>query len=317
MLYRKLLLLALIQACGGSVSVATCQAMLALFYTRRNKNDYEFFPSSQGYLSLTLAQDKRSLIRDGLLTAAQTSFVLQQDHTYLEQLKPADREVLFTVTKEADQVLQTQMFSTRLERVGDEPTRSKVSLEIQKEGPQTNSLCLFTLGYEGLSIDAYLKLLIASDITVLVDVRRNPLSRKYGFSKQQLIQATHLASITYQHIPELGIPSSLRQHLNDEAAYQKLFEHYATSLLIEQKAAIEQVKQLLNEKKRIVLMCFEANPQFCHRHKIAEYLQNDPTFHTPIHHLKKENISLKPPINKSGGKDVRRQIRQNRLYIPI
>lgn len=74
-LSRKLLLLALVQACEGSVSVAACQAMLARFCYLRNKNDYEFFLSRQGYLSLVLAQDKRALIKIGLL-AEQEAFTL-------------------------------------------------------------------------------------------------------------------------------------------------------------------------------------------------------------------------------------------------
>src|SRR6516164_1631557 len=107
MLSRKLLLLALIQACGGSVSVADCQAMLALFCRRRNKNYYEFFFSHQGYMSLVLAQDKRALAKTGLL-AGQAAFTLQQEDTYLEQLKPADRETLLAVAKEPEQILQSQ-----------------------------------------------------------------------------------------------------------------------------------------------------------------------------------------------------------------
>lgn len=220
------------------------------------------------------------------------------------------------MAKESDQILQSQTFSTEFE-TREKASLSKEYLKTEEVVPQTSSPCLFTLGYEGLSIDAYLKFLLPSDIAVLVDVRKNPLSRKYGFSKQQLIQATSLAGLAYQHIPDLGIPSSLRQDLENEADYQQLFDNYATTLLPKQKAAIEQVKYLLAKKKRIVLMCFEANPQFCHRHKIVEYLQNDPAFQTPTCHLQKDHISLKPPINKLIGKDVRRQIHQNGLYITI
>jgi len=290
--------------------------MLSLFCTRRNKHHYAFFPSLQGYLSLVLAQDKRSLINVGLL-AEQKDFALQQEHAYLEQLKPIDQEVLLTVIKETNQVLQSQLFSPYLEMAEKEPARQKEALEAKEEEHQAKSSCLFTLGYEGLSIDAYLKLLIASDIAVLVDVRRNPLSRKFGFSKQQLTQATHLAGITYQHIPELGIPSSLRQHLENEAAYQRLFEYYATSLLPEQKVAIERVKHLLSEKYRIVLMCFEAAPRFCHRHKIAEYLQEDTSFHIPVIHLNKDDIPPKSPAAEVAGKDVPGQMHKNSLYIHI
>ena len=42
---------------------------------------------------------------------------------------------------------------------------------------------LFTLGYEGLDIDAFVARVRDAGIRVIVDVRELPLSRKKGFSK--------------------------------------------------------------------------------------------------------------------------------------
>jgi len=42
---------------------------------------------------------------------------------------------------------------------------------------------------------------------------------------------------------------------------------------------------MLHDHGRVALTCFEANHQFCHRHKIIEYLENDPYFNTPVTHL--------------------------------
>lgn len=286
MWYRRTLLLALVEACGGSVSVPTFQATLSRFCVRRNKNYYDFFPSAHGYQSLVLAQDKRYLASLGFLED-QREFSLQQKHSYLEHLRPMDRQTLLEIVAEPAEGLQTNLFSAQLHMAEETPpVQQKEPLATDKAEQSVCSPGLFTLGYEGLSIDAYLNLLVTSHIAVLVDVRRNSLSRKYGFSKQQLILATRLAGVMYQHIPELGVPSHLRQHLNNETSYRILFEHYATSLLPKHLESIEQVKYLLTEKRRIVLMCFEADPQFCHRHKIVEYLQAEPSFHTPVVHLK-------------------------------
>lgn len=43
---------------------------------------------------------------------------------------------------------------------------------------------VFSIGYEGLTIDSFLNKLIANNITLVVDVRNNPQSMKYGFSKK-------------------------------------------------------------------------------------------------------------------------------------
>ncbi|MBK6650144.1 MAG: DUF488 domain-containing protein [Betaproteobacteria bacterium] len=48
---------------------------------------------------------------------------------------------------------------------------------------------LFTLGYEGLTIDAFIARLQAAQVKTVVDVRELPLSRKKGFSKTGLPQA--------------------------------------------------------------------------------------------------------------------------------
>ena len=63
-------------------------------------------------------------------------------------------------------------------------------------------------------------------MTLLCDVRRNPLSRKYGFSKSTLSKACGNVGIRYEHLPELGIASEQRQELTTQADYDALFEVY-------------------------------------------------------------------------------------------
>src|SRR5581483_9221963 len=178
--------------------------------------------------------------------------------------------------------------------------------------------CLFTLGYEGLSIDAYLNLLIMHHVALLVDVRKNPWSRKYGFSKKQLLGFTDFAGIGYHHLPALGIPSAMRHHLDTERAYQELFEHYTNYILPEQQGAIEQLKHFLIEADHVALICFESNPQFCHRHKITEHLlQTDSTFHIPIIHLRAEKtFNLNYP-NNSKRINVPGHNNKNSIYISM
>ncbi len=320
MLYRRIFLLALVEACGGALGIHDCQRYLSLFCTRRDKNYYDFFPSQHGYQSLVLAQDKRRLASLGLL-AEHPDFHLSQKHSYLEQLTLIDQCMLLAVIAEPSNLSEPDFFSEQRQVAGEIPTNYAKGQEIQKKvytkDQGIDTPCLFTLGYEGISIDAYLNLLVTSHVAVLVDVRRNPLSRKYGFSKKQLIHATSIAGIAYQHIPALGIPSTMRQHLDNETAYQTLFDYYATQMLPEQTKAIEQVKMLLAEAGRIALTCFEADPQFCHRHKITEHLQTDAAFHTPVRHLRKENVVIPHSISKIIGKDVRGHLNENSVYIPI
>ena len=55
---------------------------------------------------------------------------------------------------------------------------------------------LFTLGYEGLTIDAFIARRQTAQVKTAVDVRELPLSRKKGFSK-----STFCAALSAQALP--------------------------------------------------------------------------------------------------------------------
>ena len=131
-----------------------------------------------------------------------------------------------------------------------------------------------TIGYEGRNLEGYLNRLIMAGVTMLCDVRRNPLSRKYGFSKRTLANACEGVGIRYQHMPELGIASEERRELETQADYDALFAVYRRDALPLQAKALAQIRQWVNEGGRIALTCFEALPQQCHRHCVADVLQD-------------------------------------------
>lgn len=129
-------------------------------------------------------------------------------------------------------------------------------------------MTLFTAGYEGLNIDAFIGRLKQADIDKIVDVREYPLSRKPGFSKRAL--AEHLAKngIEYEHISALGCPKPIRNQYKmdgDWAQYTLGFRAYI-------KTQDSIVLDLLAEasSSRICLICYEADARFCHRSLIAE-----------------------------------------------
>jgi len=69
---------------------------------------------------------------------------------------------------------------------------------------------LFTIGYEGLSMDRFTAQLKAAGVRRVVDVRELPLSHKPGFSKRPLSRALEGAGLAYEHIPALGCPRPIR-----------------------------------------------------------------------------------------------------------
>jgi uncharacterized protein (DUF488 family) len=144
---------------------------------------------------------------------------------------------------------------------------------------------LFTIGYEGLTINQFIDKLLGNDIRILIDVRNNPISRKTGFSKSAFRCHLEAVGIKYQHIPELGIPSALRKNLGTKASYQSLFRHYERKILAYNLDYVEQIKTAITQFSRVALMCFESDYHTCHRHRITEYLSQDQSFKTSIVHL--------------------------------
>ena len=136
---------------------------------------------------------------------------------------------------------------------------------------------LFTIGYEGRTQDEYLGLLREAGVTLLADVRRNPISRKKGFSKNTLAQGCAAVGIRYEHLPELGIASEQRQSLDTQADYDALFADYERTWLPKQGAALKKIQAWIDAGERVALTCFERAPGDCHRHCVAEALEVDTT----------------------------------------
>ena len=93
-----------------------------------------------------------------------------------------------------------------------------------------------TIGYEGITVEEYLNRLIENDIRLLVDVRKNPLSRKYGFSKTKLSELLNNVGISYKHLPKLGIVSDKRKSLKTSQDYKNLFSNYEKTVIPEESA---------------------------------------------------------------------------------
>jgi uncharacterized protein (DUF488 family) len=151
--------------------------------------------------------------------------------------------------------------------------------------PAVTATTLYTIGYEGISLEAYLNKLIKHDIKVLVDVRNNPMSQKFGFSKGQLIRYCEGLNIEYIHFAEVGIQSEYRQELKEQSDYDTLFKSYKKKTLSTTTSTQEKILALLKDKKRIALTCFEANICQCHRKHLAEAITQLPKWNYELKHI--------------------------------
>jgi uncharacterized protein (DUF488 family) len=129
---------------------------------------------------------------------------------------------------------------------------------------------LFTIGYEKRSITEFIAILEREQIDAVVDVRDVAWSHKPGFAKSALRDHLAAAGIEYVHAQFVGNPKRLRAKGGTAkqliARYSKHLD--ANETLIEQFDDL--IKDLRTRARRIALVCFERDPETCHRSVIAE-----------------------------------------------
>ncbi|WP_035552926.1 DUF488 domain-containing protein [Burkholderia sp. 9120] len=128
-------------------------------------------------------------------------------------------------------------------------------------------MTVFTIGYEGLSIDAFMALLVENDVETVVDIRELPLSRKPGFSKKALASVLNLTGLEYVHMASLGCPRPVRDRYREDGNWKRYTVGFLKHLK-SQEAAIVELSDLV-ASSNCALLCYEADYNFCHRSMVA------------------------------------------------
>jgi uncharacterized protein (DUF488 family) len=137
---------------------------------------------------------------------------------------------------------------------------------VQRRG----ALALRTIGYEGASLAQFVSTLRSAGVTLLIDVRELPLSRRRGFSKTPLAAALVAAGIEYRHERALGVPRALRRRLRLDGDLTRYFAEFSKHLESEH-ARLDELARTL--EGCVALMCLERNPAECHRSIVAAAFQ--------------------------------------------
>jgi uncharacterized protein (DUF488 family) len=128
---------------------------------------------------------------------------------------------------------------------------------------------LFTIGYEQAKPASVLGELRRAKIDLLVDTRAVAASRRPGFSKRQLAASLDDNGIAYIHLQKLGTPTEGRAAARS-GDLEKLWRIYDKHIKTpEAKAALDELIALIKSGKRVALLCYERDPNECHRSRIA------------------------------------------------
>ena len=283
--YRRKILLALIQKLGGEVLSTPLQKNLFLLTRQQKEKSFDFIPYKYGCYSLQANNDLGVLESQGYIKRNQgkssTSWMLLANDNFIEKLKPEDSSALnyiyntFRLYSTNDLIKFTYInypFWAINSIILDDLLDDDEKQEILVQKKSISEKCLFTIGYEGKSLEMYINQLIINNVKVLCDVRKNPLSKKWGFSKSHLKDACEKVNIKYIHIPQLGIESEERQDLKTISDYKKLFENYETTTLKTNGDYLSSVAKILQQNGRVALTCFEKDVCMCHRGVLANNL---------------------------------------------
>ncbi|MDN5272009.1 DUF488 family protein [Chloroflexus sp. MS-CIW-1] len=294
MLYRRKILLAFIDIFGGTIDKLYLQKMLFLLGQHQEKPVYEFIPYHYGSYSFTVQWDINALCDRALLQEDEYTITLLEKRDYLQGLHPRDAQTMHALWSKYRKTSRNELLQELYEQYPYYATRSKLLNEVLgKEAQQRveqfrhveQRTVLFTVGYEGRSLEHYLNILIRNGINLLVDVRNNPASMKPGFSKRQLERICKLVDIEYRHFPEVGIAPELRKGLRAQDDYDDLFAAYRRTILPTTLPTQREILNLLQQYRRIALTCFEAESQRCHRRHLAEAISKLPGFTYDVIHL--------------------------------
>lgn len=281
MLYRRKVLLALLQALGRDVDPVSFQKILFLLTERQRSKSFDFIPYHYGCYSFQSVAELKVMERQGFLKEMNNFWKLLSQDNWVSQLEDNDKTSLLDVVREFGKWTKNQLIHWTYTQHPYYAINSEIAKEHLNETelifaetarPQVTGTVLFTTGYEGISLESYLNRLLKAGVRLLCDVRKNPMSMKYGFSRKTLEKACTGVHIEYRHIPELGIDGEMRKNLLTKDDYEKLFAVYDRNLLPQAVKQQEEVLDLLKTYERVALTCFEANPHFCHRSHLASAL---------------------------------------------
>ena len=281
MFTRQKFLLGYLLASGGRCD--KIQLMKGLFYLceESGKNLYDFHPYRYGPYSLVVDLDCKTLSNKNLIVIDGKNIQVN--------LEPADEQKI-KADIGSENWCKLSNISNRInplnfEKLLDELYKSYPYFAINNEkknksfkgsdprlDPNKQTAKIFTVGYEGVSIDQFFNNLIQNNVTTLVDVRNNPRSMKYGFTESTLRKLCTDRKISYISVKNLGIPSEFRQELHTQQDYDDLFAQFEKKHIPKTGSDLQTLKELLHQGERIALLCFEKDIRQCHRAVVAKHL---------------------------------------------
>jgi uncharacterized protein (DUF488 family) len=279
MLRRQRTILKLLSTAGGSLSTTQVQKFLFLLrqetFLRSDSAFYEFLPYKFGPYSFAANREIDALVAYGYVE--ESSLGTSKNLTITSTGKKegsgveadVERAVLATLSQyglKSVRGLMKDIYSRYPWYASNSEAKNLVA-----QGAPTLKIALpavYTIGYEERSIDGFFEKLLRTGIRQIIDVRSNPVSRKFGFARSSMSSIAGKLDLDYVHRPELGITSEKRKGVQSHSDFQRLFGYYERRILAAKGDDIQEVSVLMKESPS-VLVCMEKEAVDCHRSRLA------------------------------------------------
>ena len=145
-------------------------------------------------------------------------------------------------------------------------TRLAAQSQLGDHHPVTGRI--YSVGYEGLEVKELVRHLVSSKVTLVVDVRLNPVSRRPGFSRKALSAKLEEAGVSYRHEPDLGNPRENRDSFrrgDGEEGRRRMRAQLDNGSGPALMRLIEDARG-----SRVAVLCVEREGLRCHRKVITD-----------------------------------------------
>ncbi len=285
MLNRERVGLQLLEEAGGHLAKTVFVKLMFLIRMetalKKMPSFYDFVPYKYGPHSFSLYRDLIRLRSYGYTLEGQDFVALNASQRHAVQLQTkrlsnSHKRAIAEVADRYGKMKVSPLIKDVYDRYrwyalnSERPERSQFSIPSRPTAPPA----VYTIGYEGKTVDAFFNYLLWKGISSIIDIRANPVSRKFGFAGSRLKQIGGYLGLEYQHFPSLGVPSSERANLSDMASRMRLFTWYERTTLVKRTQQIEEVGRLMRCTPS-VLVCIERDFKSCHRSRLARVLANE------------------------------------------
>ena len=269
MLIRQKVILSLIDQVGGQMPDGTREKVSRLQLVKwaflleketKMKTFYQFVPYHYGPFSFTLYHELEGLIRNNYIIEPSKDEIQRSSDVAAPSIDSALGNEINDFSKKYRSLSTEELINHVYSHYPWFTINAKKPENRKKKRPE-GKCAVYTAGYEGLHIDGFLNILLEAGIQQVIDVRGNPVSRRYGFHKSTLSRLCENLDIQYRHVPEVGIPSESRANLQKTSDYTRLFQNYKEKVLTTQQDVIKKIADWVKSQPS-VLVCMEADPCF-------------------------------------------------------